>query len=524
MASGQRYTPVAGFEERQRQSGYGSQDFGRGESNELNTFYDGNVPAAHRFSQTSYPAMQNANYARTDSAYSTAKDVGAGATGAGAGAGAAVAYDNPFSNNAAASGPQMSQINGPRPQSNAMAYQNIPSEQYWAGDNANGTGAGGSGAFEAASKSKKKWWIIGGVVAAIVIIAAVVGGVVGSQKSKSGSSGGNSSSGAGNSGTGNAANTDASNFDKDPRLHQSFWGFAYTPQGSVPPMCGATQGNVTRDIQLLSQITTRLRLYSANCNTTAFVLQAIKDTKVDMTVWPAVYIDSNEESNTAQMADIKQAIEDYGTDHIEGITVGNEFLLNNLTATGVTASTTSAGYTPGVDYLRSHIVSMNDTIKGMSLSKHLPIGVSDAGSLLNTYLAERIDYFMANVHPYFGALAINDAAAWTWQFFEWNNVEIAAEATNKPATFIAETGWPTESLTAADANSGAGSPQGDASVANLQTFLDTFVCQANANGTHYFYFEAFDEPWKAQYGGVEPFWGLFDKDRNLKNVTIPVCS
>lgn len=174
--------------------------------------------------------MQNANYARTDSAYSTAKDVGAGATGAGAGAGAAVAYDNPFSNNAAASGPQMSQINGPRPQSNAMAYQNIPSEQYWAGDNANGTGAGGSGAFEAASKSKKKWWIIGGVVAAIVIIAAVVGGVVGSQKSKSGSSGGNSSSGAGNSGTGNAANTDASNFDKDPRLHQSFWGFAYTPQ------------------------------------------------------------------------------------------------------------------------------------------------------------------------------------------------------------------------------------------------------------------------------------------------------
>ena len=153
------------------------------------------------------------------------------------------------------------------------------------------------------------------------------------------------------------------------------------------------------------------------------------------------------------------------------ITVGNEFLLNNLTATGVTASTTSAGYTPGVDYLRSHIVSMNDTIKGMSLSKHLPIGVSDAGSLLNTYLAERIDYFMANVHPYFGALAINDAAAWTWQFFEWNNVEIAAEATNKPATFIAETGWPTESLTAADANSGAGSPQGDASVANLQSEL-----------------------------------------------------
>jgi glucan 1,3-beta-glucosidase len=49
------------------------------------------------------------------------------------------------------------------------------------------------------------------------------------------------------------------------------------------------------------------------------VLQAIKDTKVDMTVWPAVYIDDNETSNTAQMLDIKQAIENYGTDHIEGV-------------------------------------------------------------------------------------------------------------------------------------------------------------------------------------------------------------
>lgn len=36
-------------------------------------------------------------------------------------------------------------------------------------------------------------------------------------------------------------------------------------------------------------------------------------------------------------------------------------------------------------------------------------------------------------------------------------------------------------------------------------------------------FEAFDEPWKIEYGGVEPHWGLFDSSRNLKNVTIPKC-
>ena len=46
---------------------------------------------------------------------------------------------------------------------------------------------------------------------------------------------------------------------------------------------------------------------------------------------------------------------------------------------------------------------------------------------------------------------------------------MAAEATNDPQTYIAETGWPTGSLNASDASDGAGSPQGDASVANLQS-------------------------------------------------------
>ena len=46
---------------------------------------------------------------------------------------------------------------------------------------------------------------------------------------------------------------------------------------------------------------------------------------------------------------------------------------------------------------------------------------------------------------------------------------IAAQATNKPDTFIAETGWPTASMNASEASDGAGSPQGDASVANLQS-------------------------------------------------------
>lgn len=48
---------------------------------------------------------------------------------------------------------------------------------------------------------------------------------------------------------------------------------------------------------------------------------------------------------------------------------------------------------------------------------------------------------------------------------------------------------------------------------NLSTFLATFPCQANTNGTKYFYFEAFDQPWQGIYGGIEPYWGLWDANK-----------
>ena len=50
---------------------------------------------------------------------------------------------------------------------------------------------------------------------------------------------------------------------------------------------------------------------------------------------------------------------------------------------------------------------------------------------------------MANVHPWFGDVNIDDAATWTWQFFQTNDVSISYEVDNKPQMYIAETGWPT---------------------------------------------------------------------------------
>ncbi|KAE9406777.1 glycoside hydrolase [Gymnopus androsaceus JB14] len=330
---------------------------------------------------------------------------------------------------------------------------------------------------KAPSSNKRKW------IMAVAIVGTVLG-VVLSRKSSSSSSK-------------DSVSGDPSQFTKDSRLKQSFWGIAYTPEGTLYPDCGAKLSDVVTDIQLLSQLTTRIRLYGADCNTTALVLDAIQLTKVNMSMLSR----------------------HYGTDHIAGVTVGNEFILDYLNANSATDPNSATG-NAGAAILTAFINDTKTMLSDMSVS--LKIGNADAGSYFNDLVLEDVDYGMANVHPWFANVSIDDAAGWTWDFFETNDVALAKELSNTPDMSIAETGWPTKSSDAGNESNGPST----ASEANLQTFLNTFVCQANANGTEYFFFEYFDETWKdEEYGGVEVRFSCFTGYiRTLKNIEIPDCS
>lgn len=135
--------------------------------------------------------------------------------------------------------PQMSQVNN-------MAYQNIPSEQYWSA-NPPTTFRGDDVLAQEAKARRNRNLKIGAIILAILAVIGIVVGVVVSQVTKK-SGDGNSQSSSGNTGTsttdneGNAVvGSDPSQFDKDSRLHQSFWAFAYTPQVSQI-MLQAAQG------------------------------------------------------------------------------------------------------------------------------------------------------------------------------------------------------------------------------------------------------------------------------------------
>ncbi|KAF8525949.1 glycoside hydrolase [Hysterangium stoloniferum] len=385
-----------------------------------------------------------------------------------------------------------------------------------------------------------KWTVIGGVVVALAIVVAVAVGITVSKNNKNNKN--NDSTPAPSSGNGNGTSgvvssnpDDPSDFQKDPNLHQSFYGLAYTPEGALLPDCGANIGKtaVIEDIQLISQLTTRIRLYGADCNQTSLVLDAIQRTKVNLTVYVGNYVvPGNTTAYQSQRDELEAAFKAFGVDHVSGVTVGNEFMLNYLTDNGgSTLDINGAVADTGAGILNGMIQDTRTWLQGLNLPKTLPVGTSDAGSYFNNKVLGAVDYgasqfrlsstiFMANVHAWFASVDASQASGWVADFFQNTNIAEAQALSNKPQMFIAETGWPSAANDTAHSTNGPGV----ASITGLQTFLDDFICQANANGTGYFYFEFFDEKWKdVQFGGVEGHWGLFNANKTLKAVTIPKC-
>ncbi|KAG8213259.1 glycoside hydrolase family 17 protein [Butyriboletus roseoflavus] len=317
------------------------------------------------------------------------------------------------------------------------------------------------------SNRRSKFIVIGSVLTLAVLIAVgVTLGVVLSKKNS------NSTSSSGPVGT----NTnDPSNFQKNPALQHMFWGIAYTPIGAQLPNCGVTLDSVIEDIQLMSQITSNVRLYGADCNQSSLVLNAIQATKVNMSVWLGNYPVSTDNGTAyqRQKGEIQTALQQFGAANVAGVTVGNEFILDYITAAGATDPNGAVG-NQGAAMLIPWIQDTRSMLSSLNLGKTIPVGNADAGSYFNTLVLEAVDYGMSNVHPWFANQSIENAAGWTADFFNQTNVLPAKALSNSPYMYIAETGWPTNTSTF---NYNPNDGPSDASVANLQYFINSFACQ-----------------------------------------------
>ncbi|KIW70632.1 hypothetical protein PV04_02883 [Phialophora macrospora] len=380
-------------------------------------------------------------------------------------------------------------------------------------------------------KRKMKLWV--GVAIGLVIVLAIVGGIVGGVLGNKNSDS-SSSSGSSSGDTNNAASDTAANGDLDKSsaeiqalmnnkdLHKVFPGMDYTPWGTQYPLCltyPPSQNNITRDMAVLSQLTNVVRLYGTDCNQTEMVLHAIDKLELtDMKVWMGVWIDTNQTTIDRQLDQMYKILADTKDLSVfKGVIVGNEAL-----------------YRAGEDKAQSEqelITYLSDVrTKFKSLGYDLPIATSDLGDNWNAQLVQAVDYVMSNIHPFFAGVTAEVAASWTWDFWQNHDV-ILTQGMPNVKQLISETGWPSGGGKDCGGTDGSCQPGQSGSVAGvdgMNTFMDNWVCQALQNGTEYFWFEAFDEPWKVIYNTDtqqwEDKWGLMDPARNLKpGLKIPDC-
>ncbi|KAF2139167.1 glycoside hydrolase family 17 protein [Aplosporella prunicola CBS 121167] len=433
---------------------------------------------------------------------------GAGAAaGAGVGAGAgAAAASGAFSNFNSGDG---SGNYGPVPGGNSTEYnhgiENEKSE--WLAQEKSG--------------NKKLKWIVGTILAVLVvaaIVGGVIGGILGSRNKDSSSS---SSSPKDDDDDSNDLNKDSASIKalmNDSNLHRVFPGMDYTPWGAQYPDCHKwppSQNNITKDIAILSQLTPAVRLYGTDCNQTEMVLHAIDRLEItDVKVWLGVWLGSNDTTNTRQISQLWDILDKHGDDPFAGVIVGNEVLYRK-------------------DLKAAELSKILGNVKSNLTDKNLdlPLATSDLGDNWTADLAREVDIIMANIHPFFAGVRAEQAASWTWTFWQGNDVPVTQGMTGKRHV-ISETGWPSgggnDCGTGSDTDeckSGEGSVAG---ITEMNTFMEDWVCEALSNGTEYFWFETFDEPWKVVYNTDsqkwEDKWGLMDQARRLKKgVKIPDC-
>jgi exo-beta-1,3-glucanase (GH17 family) len=106
--------------------------------------------------------------------------------------------------------------------------------------------------------------------------------------------------------------------------------------------------------------------------------------------------------------------------------------------------------------------------------KSIPVFSSDVVGEMSPELASVSDMLQGNIHPYFSGTPAAIAANWT--IAEYENKITANPTPLGMKGVISEVGWPTAPASAVYLK---GSVPG---LANMQTVVDGFVCQANAAG------------------------------------------
>jgi exo-beta-1,3-glucanase (GH17 family) len=181
---------------------------------------------------------------------------------------------------------------------------------------------------------------------------------------------------------------------------------------------------------------------------------------------------------------LRNGIEIARAGHADILAVGNEVMLReDLTE----------------DQLIDYIQRARAAVPGV------PVGTVDAYFLFENHprVAAACDTLLVNCYPFWESCPAEYALLYMKEMYRR-----ALNVADGKKVIISETGWPT-----VGSAFGAAIPSYDNA---LEYFIRTYQW-AHEEGIEIFYFSSFDESWKVgDEGDVGAYWGLWDKDGNLK--------
>ncbi|MFT4974760.1 MAG: exo-beta-1,3-glucanase (GH17 family) [Myxococcota bacterium] len=273
-------------------------------------------------------------------------------------------------------------------------------------------------------------------------------------------------------------------------------GISYGPfrEGQRPGGPEPTAEQILEDLQIIAERWHLLRFYSSQ-GPAETILRTIRDEQLPIVVMVGAWIAPDApESNAAEVASAIRLARAY-PEQVAAVSVGNE------------SQVFWSGHRSPPEVLISHIRTVRAGIEQ-------PVTTADDYNFWNKPeshdVAREVDFLLLHAYAMWNQQPLDEAVPWTAATVS----SIQAEHPEL-VVVIGETGWATELNPEGSEVQYIKAPAGEAEQA---TFYAGFTAWAAEAGVPYFYFEAFDEPWKGSDDPreVEKHWGLFEVDRTPK--------
>ncbi|MCK9919335.1 glycosyltransferase [Microbacteriaceae bacterium K1510] len=287
---------------------------------------------------------------------------------------------------------------------------------------------------------------------------------------------------------------------------------SYAPyDASTDPNNGgrAKPEQIRKDMKLLAPVTRAIRLYSA---TGGQELVPGIASEFGIRVTAGAWVDKDKDRTEREIASVIDLAKRHS--NISSVVVGNETIYRGeflpkagdklepsererLDAANTPEKLERAREDIGV----ARLIKMIQRVKRQTT---VPVTTGEIWSVWRDHpeLVSAVDYIAVHVLPYWEGVPDKSAVENAIGSYEYLRRLYPGKR-----IVIAEFGWPTAGYNLQGANPGR---------IEQAVALRDFVTRAEAYGIDYNIVEAIDQPWKIFEGGVGPYWGIYDANREAK--------